>query len=158
VRAGGWAPRITNDWINYLFDNQNDVLLDGKAFMSAVLARQNPSSHMEPQVFLLNWANIRGGPLLIPDYVFDNLSLKISRAPAWRERVHLFDHSGSSGLYITAKAHIGLVTFDNQSLTHDLYGLRDRGPDVPLARLAPETWGPEGVRMRLGADDRTGAI
>lgn len=140
---------IDNDWVNYLFDGQGDVRLDGVRFMDAVRARRAANS-MVPQIFLMNIANMRGGPLLVPDYLFKLLTLKVEHLPRWREEVELHDHRGSSGADITAEANVGLITFAGQSVTHDLYGLQDPGLDVPVSRLAPRIWGPAGVRLRLG--------
>jgi hypothetical protein len=141
---------IDNDWVNYLFDDQRDVQMNGQSFMNALLQMQGHEDFVVPQVYLMNIANVRGGPLLMPDYLFRNLNLKVTGGPRWREEVELFDHRGSSGAYVTSEAHVGLVTFNGRSLTHDLYGLEDPGTDVPVARLAPKTWGPARVPLRLG--------
>ena len=158
------SVNIDNDWVNYLFDNQVDVSMNSQSFMSALMRMQEPGSFMLPQIYLMNVANMRGGPLLMPDYLFKILTLKVKHVPRWREQVQLYDHRGSSGAYITTEANVGLVTFDGQSLTHDLYGIQDIGQNVPLnlnvpmavhhalplARLAPKIWGPGRVKLRLG--------
>jgi hypothetical protein len=140
---------IDNDWVNYLFDSQTDVQLNGQSFMNALLRLKDGQNYTVPQVWVMNVASMPRGPLLMPDYLFKNLNLKVIGSARWREEVELFDHRGSSGAYVTSEAHVGLVTFNGRSLTHDLYGLEDPG-NAPLARLAPKTWGPARVAMRLG--------
>jgi hypothetical protein len=146
------AVDIDNNWVNYLFNSQGDVQLDGQSFMWALQKMKNSGkSFLLPQIFFMNMVNIRGGPLLMPDYLFTLFNLKVNRQPQWREEVQLYDHSGSSGAYVTDKAHVGLVTFDGQNLTHDLYGVDDLSQHQPSARLlAPKIWGPARVNLRLG--------
>lgn len=131
----GFSVSLYNDWVNYLFDNQGDVTMDLEPDL--------------PEEFLLmNMTSGSGGPLLMPSYLFETTAPKVNHGPRWREEVHLYDHRSSGGLHITAEAHIGLVTFESQSLTHALYGLNSI--KYRQGGLAPKIWGPAKVILRLG--------
>jgi hypothetical protein len=146
---------VANEWANYLFASQRDVSRGGTnlaRWARATVADGSLNADMNAvalPTYLMNMANIREGPLLVPDYLFKAISdLKVNHSPVWREKVWLYDHRGSGGAFITTDTHIGAVTFDGQSLTHALYGVEESAPDG----LAPKTWGPAAVPLRLGAD------